>query len=189
MQFLTDKLQKVFKIWDLNHDKILNRFDLEIQQNVFVNVYNLDGHEANRVKEQLNKFWNCETLYRLDKGLTMKNFVANITHSYRRNKTKMIRHIQECVNMFFNVIDHNNDGYMTIDELSLLLKGFKNGNKKLLKKRFKQMCPDACTNHYCPLKNGTNYMVEFLIGDDREIYSGLKKSFSDVGMSLDDMVE
>ena len=177
-----------FKASDLNHDKILDKDDLRIQQNVYIQLYNLNGVEEERIKKQVSSYWDCMTHDGLGDGLTMDEFVARNKEQYIKDKKGTVKKEHKCIDEFFSgVADRDKDGFVSLNELYAVLVGFDMANRNLAKEIMTLICPGIQT--HCPVENAVDFYTEQLIGDDKEKYNMFKNSYRKVGMPLEDQVE
>lgn len=187
-EFLTDKWRITFKVYDLNHDRILDSNDLRIQQNIYINLYKLKGEKADQIKEKLSKYWDCITFDGVERGLTMQQFVARRMKAYKNDKAETIKKIKKCLDEFVEVMaDQNKDGYISVRELYTVLKGLKKGNRKLAKQQYATICPGV--RKCCSVERASDFYTELHFGDNKEKYTVFKNQYEDVGMSLEDIVE
>lgn len=183
---MTEKWKIISKVYDLNHDNILDRCDLRIQQNIYINHYKLKGEKADEIKEKLSKFWDCITLDGVERGLTMEQFVARRMEAYKNDKAKIVKKIKKCFDEFVEVIaDHNKDGYLSVREMYIVLKGLQKGNRKLAKQQYATICPDV--RKCCPVERASDFYAELHFGDNKETYTVFKNEYEEVGMPLEDL--
>ena len=188
MDLLEDKWMTIFKASDLNHDKILDRDDLRIQQNVYIQLYKLNGIEEDRIREQLSSYWDCMALDGLGDGLTMDEFVARHREAYLKDEAGTVDKIHKCIAEFVNgVIDRDKDRFISVNELYAVLAGFDKGNRKLAQERMAMICPNTQTR--CPIEAVIDFYTELHIGDNKEKYNLFQNSYRNVGMPLEDQVE
>lgn len=188
MDFMEDKWKTIFKASDLSHDKILDRVDLQIQQNVYIQLYKLNGIEEERIKEQLSSHWDCMTLGGLGDGLTMVEFVARHKESYIKDEEGTVNKIHKCVVEFVSgIVDHDKDRFVSVNELYAVLAGLDKGNRKLAQERMDMICPGIQTR--CPVDTVVDFYTELHIGDNKEKYNLFQNSYRKVGMPLEDQVE
>lgn len=187
LNLLEHKSQINFKCMDLNHDKIMNIDDLSIQANVFINVYNLSGSEEVRIRKQLYRAMSCILFNGFDTGGYISQFVAQIIQAYRKNKFKIIQQYHECVDDLVDLLDFDENGFISIDELAVFFKSINMGNRKLIEERYKMICPD--TYVHCPVQNVSESMTDIIIGNDEKAFDARVHVFEEIGIPLDDLVE
>ena len=185
MDLMEDKWRTLFKMFDLTHDKKLARDDLEINKNIFINYYKLEGKEAEEARVQLDKYWDGIALHGLDSKaeISEDEFVANFKKSYEADKAGTVKQIHEYTDSLLKVADRNEDGFISLEELFAVYKAWNLGNEKLVKIMFDMMGPNA--ENLVPLPVCSDFFTEFMIGENKEKYEEFKKGFSSVGMPVD----
>ena len=181
MYLLEDKWYTFFKLFDLDHNKILNENDVNIQWNVLKSIYDMEEPEANRLRGQLLMFWKC-LFPGLQNGISIVDFMANVAESKDLKKR-----IPKCLDFYVDIIDHNKDGYISLLEFGAHLKSFNLGNEILVQKRFETICGEQVQR--CPVEKFSYAWAELFVGKDSNKYELIKENYRDAGMPLEQLVE
>ena len=187
MELMEEKWRTLFRMFDLTHDKMIARDDLDINKNIFINFYNLKGAEADSVKSQLDKYWDGIVLHGLEAKpeISEDEFVANFKKSYETNKAQTAKLIHECNDNLLKVADRNNDGFISLEELFAVYKAWNLGNEKLVKVMFDMIGPNK--DDLCPLESVSDFLTEFIIGDNKQKFDDFKKGFEKAGMPVESL--
>ena len=185
MDLLEEKWRTLFRMFDLTHDKKIARDDLDINKNIFINFYGLQGAEAEAVRAQLDKYWDGIAFHGLEAKaeISEDEFVANLKKSYEADKAGTIKLIHECNDNWLKVADRNDDGFISMDELFAVYKAWNLGNENLVKIMFEMMGPDK--DNLVPLGVVSDFFTEFFVGDNKDKYADFKKGFAAAGIALD----
>lgn len=182
MYLKIEKWRNLFKMFDLDHNKVFNKDDVIIQWNVLKNIYDMEGFEAERVKEQLFMIWNC-LLHSFENGLSIEDFVATFAEA----KDLTVEKIHQCLAFYIDVFDRNKDGYISALEFDVHYKSLNLGHEILEHNRFETICTEPVQR--CSIDKFFDAWTEVLIGDDRYKYELIKNDYKTAGMPLDKLVE
>ena len=176
MNLKVEKWNTLFRMHDLDHNKVFNKDDVDIQWNAIKSIYNMENLVAESVKRKLYMFWKC--LFPDSKNtLSVKDFIA---------KGLAIDDVHKYLDFYIDVMDYNNDGYISVPEFDANMKSLNLGNEMLVQKRFETMCGAVLR---CPVEKISDDWAEVYIGDDRDKYELIKNDYETAGMPLDELVE
>jgi len=174
-----DYLVSKWKIWykslDVNHDGKISYADVEDSRKQFTDLHKLDTDLKQKTNTNFDIWWD-NFIFHGDKSVEIseEQFVADLNSQLKEGKDKFKEKMQACFNMFFDVIDTNQDRSISEDEFLIAFKAYGHENVALDTKFFNGYKPKE---GLVPLKDIVTSWVTFATSENSSDDDIVKKNF------------
>jgi Ca2+-binding EF-hand superfamily protein len=128
----------------------------------FSNLSHLSDDEKKTILNQFGKWWT-ECLLFGKSELTESDFIEVMSNKWESNSNVFVKMMYTCNDMIGNMVDTNNDGSITKEEFSVILKSGGHKNDPLDEKFFEDFHP---IDGKVPIRVMTDSWVTFLTCED-----------------------
>lgn len=162
--YIINKWRQWFKMIDINHRGEISKADVSDEGETFANLSRMNDDQKTKVKETLYKLWD-DIVFRGRAGaINEEEFVEMNTKLYTTDKSKFQDEIRKTkTTIFTDIVDTDNDGFITEDDFVNIMRACGNENILLNKKFFSLYNPE---DGKVPVQAFIDSWVQFTCSDD-----------------------
>lgn len=174
-EFLVSKWKIWYKSLDVNHDGLISYADVEESRDKFSELHHLDEKTKNTISKNFDKWWN-DFIFAGDVNaeISQEAFVNRLNGDFKADKKAFVKKMQDCFDLFFDVIDTNKDRSISEEEFLIAFKAYGHENVAKDTSFFKAYGPK---DGLVPLKDIVTSWVDFATCEDCSKPDVVKQGF------------
>ncbi|XP_053374299.1 sarcoplasmic calcium-binding protein-like [Mercenaria mercenaria] len=176
--YLVSKWRTWFGFFDHNKDGKVCYADMETARGKFTNLHHLEGEKKKKSNDAFTKWW-VEYVMWGSQEITVDQFIERQNAAFKADKEKFIERMHKCEEIICGFVDVAGDGYMSEQEILIILKAGGYGDEAKDKKFFQEFNPKGGK---IPVKEMIELWTHYLTSEDSSIPDPCKKGFDDVGI-------
>lgn len=180
--FLIKKWKQLFHLNDINKDDHLSLKDADAFAERFSAAHKFDNERAKQVKEKACLIWKDFVMVSTSDRVTEAEYVLNLTKKINSDREKLCTQLTESMKMFAEIIDVNNDGLISTEEVMRTLHAW--GSDNVLDETFVAKFPQAKPG-FIKIDDFVKPWVEHLMNTDKAAYNPVTEglqALSDAGL-------